>query len=112
MVRRGFLEVVEFEEEASHETTRAGIDLGKMVLHRPVELARLIGTSLNWEELERFPLAIIVPMSKYEWRLVRTRYVIAMLSGVLLITFIFLGPEGTQQRLAPCPDIDLHFFTS
>jgi hypothetical protein len=51
-------------------------------------------------------------MPKYEWRLVRTRYVIAMLSGVLLITLIYLGPEGTQQRLAPCPNIDWHFFTS
>ena len=57
-------------------------------------------------------LARIVPMPRYEWRLVRTRYAIAMLSGLLFNTFIVWGTDSTARHFAPCPNFDWHSVAS
>ncbi len=68
--------------------------------------------SPNREEFPKIVFATLVPMPKYKWQLVRTRYAIAMLSSALLITFMVLGYEGTPRELALCPNFDWHSVAS
>jgi hypothetical protein len=75
-------------------------------MRRPVEAFTESGRT------SEVSLARIVPMLQYEWRLVRTRYVIAMLSGELFITFMVWGAEGTARHFAPCPNFDWHSVAS